>query len=324
LTDATIEAVRPTHSPLRQTARKWLWALHPELFERFVRPHRGQTFSIGLYVGASPLDLVPMPQVRNPVLTCDDVTDVPAAFVADPCIVHDRGHWFMFFEVFSRVTRTGHIALATSADGRAWKYRRVVLAEPFHMAYPRVFLAGERYYMIPDTPTEGVLLYETDAFPGQWRVKQRLLIGGTFSDSTVFEHDGRWWMYTAWARAPGESKSLRLFMAPDLLGPWREHPASPVVAHDDRSARPAGRVLVHKGRVTRFAQDCSEVYGRAVHAYDVVKLTPTEYEERAAQRAPVLGPRGRGWAKGGMHHIDAHQLNDGSWLACVDGWYQRA
>lgn len=28
-----------------------------------------------------------------------------------------------------------------------------------------------------------------------------------------------------------------------------------------------------------------------------------------------------GWVdKRGMHHLDAHLLEDGQWIACVDGW----
>ena len=35
---------------------------------------------------------------------------------------------------------------------------------------------------------------------------------------------------------------------------------------------------------------------------------------------PVLGARNDGWNEMGMHHIDPHLLEDGTWLACVDGW----
>jgi hypothetical protein len=34
----------------------------------------------------------------------------------------------------------------------------------------------------------------------------------------------------------------------------------------------------------------------------------------------VLGPRGTGWRRNGMHHIDAHPLPSGDWLVAVDGW----
>ena len=33
-----------------------------------------------------------------------------------------------------------------------------------------------------------------------------------------------------------------------------------------------------------------------------------------------MEPTGEGWNKDRMHHVDPHQLEDGSWIACVDGW----
>ena len=43
----------------------------------------GAEWSIGVYVGDSPLDVSPAAGITNPVLTSDDVTDVSASFVAD-------------------------------------------------------------------------------------------------------------------------------------------------------------------------------------------------------------------------------------------------
>jgi hypothetical protein len=33
-----------------------------------------------------------------------------------------------------------------------------------------------------------------------------------------------------------------------------------------------------------------------------------------------LSASGRGWNGSGMHHIDPHRMEDGRWIACVDGW----
>ncbi len=57
-------------------------------------------WSIGIYAGTSPLDLLPHGR-SNPVLTARDVTDVPAAFVADPFMIKNGPRWYMFFEVFN-------------------------------------------------------------------------------------------------------------------------------------------------------------------------------------------------------------------------------
>ena len=67
---------------------------------RFVMNHlsfRQSRYSIGILGGTSPFDLKEVPGVRNPVLTHKDVTDVSAAFVADPFMVQADGKWAMFF-----------------------------------------------------------------------------------------------------------------------------------------------------------------------------------------------------------------------------------
>lgn len=35
---------------------------------------------------------------------------------------------------------------------------------------------------------------------------------------------------------------------------------------------------------------------------------------------PLLGPGPFAWNRDGMHHLDAHRLDDGTWFACVDGF----
>jgi hypothetical protein len=78
-------------------------------------------WSIGIYAGKSPFELLPPDDLQNPVLTCADVTDVPASFVADPFMVRSDGVWYMFFEVMVRPLGIGQIGLAISDDGLAWK-----------------------------------------------------------------------------------------------------------------------------------------------------------------------------------------------------------
>src|SRR5689334_17430674 len=92
-------------------------------------------WSIGIYTGNSPYDLSPAAEVSNPVLTAANVTDIPAAFVADPFML--RNH--MFFEVLRNDRPIGEIGLATSDDGFAWTYKQIVLREDFHLSYPYVF-----------------------------------------------------------------------------------------------------------------------------------------------------------------------------------------
>ena len=114
--------------------------------------------------------------------------------------------------------------------------------------------------------------------------------------------------------------TLHLFCAEKLTGPWTEHPKSPVVVADAHVARPGGGVAIVDGRPVRFTQDDQPDYGVKVHAFGIMKLTPTEYEECELAGSPVLEPSGRGWNASGMHQCDAHRLDDGRWIAGVDGY----
>ena len=274
-------------------------------------------WSVGIYVGESPFKLLPAAHVQNPVLTSQDVTDTAAAFVADPFMLRGDDCWYMFFEVFNHQTYRGEIGLATSKDGWVWKYQQIVLKEPFHLSYPYVFAWQGEYYMVPETlELKAVQLYKAVTFPNKWSPAGRL-VEGEFADPSIFRFENRWWLFAC--STPHEHDSLRLYFADQLTGHWIEHPRSPIVEGNDRIARPAGRVLVLDDKVIRYAQNCFPIYGAQVRAFEISELTPTTYHERECDLSPIIGATGSGWNAIGMHHIDPHQLSDGSWIACVDG-----
>lgn len=281
-----------------------------------------QEWSIGIVGGASPLRLRHASGTGNPVLTRYSVSDVRALFVADPFLIHVGDLWHMFFEVYNFDADRGEIAWATSQDGFAWTYQRIVLRESFHLSYPYVFEWEGRYYMIPETHQAGsVRLYEAKTFPTEWVCTDTLLQGHRFADSSIFRHDDRWWLFTETNPALAHD-TLRLYQAPALRGPWEEHPLSPIIQANPHIARPAGRVLQDGNRILRFAQDCFPVYGTRVRAFEITELTPSTYRERPASFGPLFGPSWRLWTQGGMHHIDAQRLNSHRWIAAVDGWRQ--
>ena len=274
-------------------------------------------WSIGIYTGESPFQLRAPANVTNPVLTAADVTDVRAEFAADPFMLHANGHWHMFLEVLDRETKLGVIALATSDDGFTWSYQRVVLTEPFHLSYPYVFEWQGDYFMIPETlGASAICLYKADVFPHRWSL-HRKLIEGTHADPSIVRFDDLWWMFTC--TEPYGHNILRLYFARDLEGPWKQHPRSPIVANDLSRARPAGRILSLNTGLIRFAQDCVPSYGTGVRAFEINELTRETFVEREHSDSPVLSPAGAGWNAMGMHHVDAHQLDQNNWIACVDG-----
>jgi hypothetical protein len=284
------------------------------------RPRADQIWSIGVYEGESPCRLRPSRRWPNPVLTRRDVTDVPAAFVADPFLVFAPDICHMFFEVMNWRTGKGEIGWATSQNFGPWQYGRIVLEEPFHLSYPYVFEWHGEYYLVPEThQAEAVYLYRAASFPTVWVRAATLLDGAYFADASLFAWEGRWWMFVD-ASSDGAHDTLRLFAAESPLGRWCEHPSSPIVSGDARCARPAGRVVCSAGRPIRFAQNCSADYGLDVRAFEIAQLTPTAYAERALGANPILSGSGMGWNSDGMHHLDPVELPTGGWLAAVDGW----
>jgi hypothetical protein len=267
-----------------------------------------------MMAGNSPLQLTDATGASNPVLTAKDVTDLNAAFLADPFLLRAGGTWYMFFEALEESSDRGVIALAASEDGRAWRYQQVVLAEEFHLSYPCVFESGGEYFMIPETlQPRAIRLYQAVSFPTHWRFAANLLEMEA-ADPTILRHDGTWWLFACTRR----NDQLSVYYADELAGPWRPHPGNPVV-ENIHGARPGGRVVSDGGKLFRFGQDCSPRYGSNVRAFEILTLTRDAYRERECAGSPVMTPSGTGWNGSRMHHLDAHRLPDETWIACVDG-----
>ena len=231
-------------------------------------------------------------------------------------MIDKDGTWHMFFEVMNAETQKGQIGLATSEDGFAWRYERIVLGEPFHLSYPYVFSVNGEYYMIPETLRRNAIsLYRADPFPIKWSLAGTL-IDGAWSDPSIFFYEGNWWLFAS--PASPKNDTLCLFHAASIRGPWHPHPMNPLIAGDNQIARPAGRVTVIDSGVIRFTQACYPDYGMHVRAFRMLDLTTTSYSEMELERSPILEPSER-WNRSGMHHVDPHWV-DGRWLACVDGW----
>ena len=274
-------------------------------------------WSIAVFEVESPLALQEAANAAKPSVTARDVHDVKASFVADPFLWRRDGRWHLFFEVMEKRRGLGSIGFATSEDGNDFRYEKIALRERFHLSYPYVFESGSETFMVPECGETGtVRLYRARRFPDLWDFEATLLSGAKFVDASLFEHGGLWWMFTS---VPTHDV-LRLHFSRSLLGPWTEHPASPIVSDDPHAARPAGRVIaLEDGRLLRFAQDDEPTYGWKVFAFAITRLDDRVYEEAPALDHAALAPSHYGWNKYKMHHVDAHRLAPGRWMACVDG-----
>jgi hypothetical protein len=275
---------------------------------------REYIWSIGIYTATDPATFAPYPGIDNPVLDCADVKDIPASFVADPFMIRAQQTWYMFFEVLNSDTDQGDIGYATSEDGLEWEYEKIVLDEPFHLSYPYVFQWDDSFYMIPESRRAfAVRLYKATNFPVEWSFVQTLL-SGNYADPSLVHFEGQWWLF-----ALEGGGTLTLHYADNLLGPFAQHPLSPLVVQDRNTARPGGRLIVAHDKPIRYAQDCEPTYGNQIRVFEIEAMTTSRYVEREITTAATLTGTGYGWNADGMHHIDLHQVEGAAWIACVDG-----
>jgi len=277
-----------------------------------------EQWTIAIYRGDSPLDFPASKNKRWPVLKAEDVTDRNAKFVADPFLIQDASTWYLFFEVYDNDTQQGDLAVATSKNTRSWKYQQVIIDEPFHLSYPYVFKSGDDYYLIPESfEANSIRLYRATNFPYEWEFVETLVDGKDYVDPSIAFFDGRWWLYSATT----SNDTLHLFYADDLLGPWQEHPDSPIVENNTHKARSSGRVTVYEDQLYRFTMDVSPDFGtHQVWAYRVTDISPTTYAEERVGDDPIIKPDGSGWNGQAMHQLDPHELEPGKWIASVDGF----
>jgi hypothetical protein len=283
-----------------------------------------EIWSIGIYEGPSPILLGPTPDIKNPVFTAQQVTDVKARFVADPFMIKHNGEFHLFFEVLNSKREKGEIGYARSSNLKEWQYGGIVLRERFHLSYPYVFFHDGDMYMLPEcADSHEVKLYKATAFPQSWEYASTLIRSNKryspLLDPSIVHHKGRWYLFTN-AR---KLNDLHLFSSDTLFGPWAEHPKSPILTASPHFARPAGRVVKDGEALYRYAQDGIPNYGSKVWAFRITELSAENYREEQVPGGPVIGPGiqagEEGWNNRGMHTVDGHQQDNGRWIALVDG-----
>jgi hypothetical protein len=222
---------------------------------------------------------------------------------------HDRLH--VLAEAYAARGGPGRIvALEIAADARIVDARDCIVENGQHASYPFLFRHNGRTLCIPETARLGrVSAYCADSSGGTWRRCHDLLDGFPAVDSTIVEHDGRWWLFCTHREEENQTE-LHVFSASDWMGSWTPHPLNPVKS-DARSSRPAGACFVLDGALYRPAQDCSRRYGGAIAINRIVELT-----ERRFREEPVLTLRpaaDSAWPDG------VHTINSLDGVTVVDG-----
>ena len=203
-------------------------------------------------------------------------------FWADPFVIERQGKNWMYFEDYSYAKQRALIACAEiTPDGTILAPKPCIDDPNQHYSYPHVFWAGNDLFMIPEARSSGrVDLYRCQEFPHKWK-PERTLLEGKYVDTTVWQHDGLWWMAATTAEPASRAGCLLLFYSDSLTGEWHFHPGNPI-STDIRFNRGAGRVFQHENRWIRPSQSCCPIYGYSFSFNEITELSKDRYSERTS------------------------------------------
>jgi hypothetical protein len=71
--------------------------------------------------------------------------------------------------------------------------------------------------------------------------------------------------------------------------------------------------------LVRLAQDAALYYGHQTWAFQIQKLTLTDYKEQLLFEKPILKGKDQ-WNQKGMHTFSSLKMENGKWLVVVDGF----
>jgi hypothetical protein len=255
-------------------------------WRRLVRRRMLEHWRLAVRFGASPIaDSAGSPELEG----FRWIESPPGRFYADPFMLEEGGHLWVFFEDFDYAANRGRISCSELGKDRAFE-PVAVLERPFHLSYPCVFRADGNVYMIPESAENGTVdLYRCTRFPDRWTL-DRTLLELAAVDSTIWMDAGVFWLFVTLQEPRGHGIQLWLFSASALTGKWTAHPANPL-STDVRKSRGAGAIFRHNGKLFRPSQDCSGHYGRSFTLNEIVALDADRYEERACVTVdPIWSP----------------------------------
>ena len=263
---------------------------------------RNSTFQWFLLAGFCDRQAVSKPHTDrlNPIYPPGD------RFWADPFVWRQEGRYFLFFEEYPYATRRGHISvMEIGEDARPLGVGKPVIQEPYHLSYPFLFEFDGELYMVPEKKAKRrVDIYRCTRFPDQWAVVKTIFTGVKMVDCTLFEHEGRWWLFSSIKRnGLRYDETLCAYYADNpLSNHWTPHKLNPLM-RDFAKARPGGRILRSAdGRLLRPSQDCVRRYGDGLNISEITRLTPDDFEEHSIWHQ---SGETAGWHA--MHHLDWHE-----------------
>jgi hypothetical protein len=209
------------------------------------------------------------------------IKNPPNHALADPFVVSTNNQNYCFVEDYDYGKSRGCISVYKLTERDSEKIGEALVA-PFHLSYPYIFEYQDKYYMCPETcENNDIRLYECESFPLKWKLKKIIMSDISSVDTTIFEKDGIWWLFTNIdPRNIGDhSSELYIFFSDNpLTDNWIPHPKNPIFV-DSMKARMGG-ILFDDRLVYRVSQQQGfDMYGKSSAINHISHISKTDYVE---------------------------------------------
>ncbi len=218
---------------------------------------------------------------------------------ADPFGYITDGQLNVLYEKYDYKKASGEINRLRPKRDNVLKRSRTLLGGGSHLSYPYVIERDGQVFVVPENAAKGcVELYRMNAANDSLD-HVRTLLDEPLLDPTVFEHQGRWWLFGT--KAPLTNVELFAYHSDRFEGPYAPHASNPIKS-DIRSSRPGGTPFTHNGELYRPAQDSSLTYGGRIAINRILELSPFAFREEIVK---YIGPfKGTAYSQG-MHTLSA-------------------
>jgi hypothetical protein len=239
----------------------------------------------------------------------------PGVMWADPFVKVVDGRTCVFVEEVTASIGRGSIVCLDYRNGVTSRLGTVI-EQPYHLSYPFLLEFEGALYMLPESSEDRALhVWRCIEYPMRWEKVATMMEGISIADCTIFEHEGRWWLFGNPDRLGVgiHTSELHIFSSDNPIhGRWEPHRLNPVLV-DDANARMAGTVTLIEGGLYRFAQGSGRYYGETLEVRRIKRLSMSEYDE---ERVELVEPDRKAWGIG-IHHFS----RDGR-TAVVDACYR--
>ena len=228
-------------------------------------------------------------------------------FLADPFPITVDKKNIIFAEKYEYLKAKGDII---AIDLNTTNSEALSFSTSYHYSYPFTFKKDGKIYQVKESYQENeIALYSLINLPDKWHKESILITDFKGIDSTLFEYNDKWWLFTT-EKGNGHSYKLFIFYSDDLIkGKWNPHANNPVKMNI-RSGRCAGNIMKINNQYYRPAQNYSITHEGSVTFNRIVDLNEWEYKEEEEFEIKPL--------KNSYYNSKIHTISSNDSLTTID------